>query len=124
MLEAEEHPPSEISLLLTDDEEIKRLNIQFRAIDSTTDVLSFPSRNAEPFIGDIAISIPEAERQALHHRTPLIVEICCLAVHGGLHLLGFDHKTAKEEALMLAKMNNAVRAAGLSPVESWASLPH
>lgn len=124
MLEAESQPPSEISVLLTDDEEIRELNLRFRKIDSATDVLSFPAIDGDGFLGDIAISIPQAERQAEHHLNDLATELCCLAVHGGLHLLGYDHQTDDAEQEMHSRMNAAVIAAGMMPKENWASLPH
>lgn len=124
MLEADKEPPSEIALLLTDDEEVRDLNLRFRHQDSTTDVLSFPSHNSEPFLGDIVISVPQAQKQALQNNTPLHVELSCLAVHGGLHLLGYDHKTDEDREVMTRKMVEAVSAAGMQPNENWESLPH
>lgn len=118
-------PPCEVSILLTDDAEMRRLNQQFRGIDSTTDVLSFPAGDVPGAgLGDIAISVPVAKAQADQRRIPLSHELAFLAVHGGLHLLGFDDTTDNERRDMLERMNTVVAASGLTPDPDWSSLPH
>jgi rRNA maturation RNase YbeY len=129
MLESEDQPPAEISVLIEAAEEIRRLNREFRGIDSHTDVLSFPVSTAPEVtshrvLGDVAISLDAAIEGANERSTDLETELACLAVHGALHLIGYDDDTDKSRALMIAKMNEAVRAAGMKPVEEWASLPH
>ena len=94
-----------ISVLLTDDREIRRLNREFRGKDKATDVLSFPalsptgSRGPEDAeaAGDLAISVDTAARQAEEFGHPLATEVQTLALHGLLHLAGFDHETDSGE---------------------------
>jgi rRNA maturation RNase YbeY len=124
MLDSENQPPSELDVLITMSEEIADLNFRFRGMNEPTDVLSFPSTNFKPHLGDIAINLEQAERQALEHKIDLMDELCCLAVHGGLHLLGFDHKTPAQEREMHRKMNAALALAGLRQVEGWSSEAH
>lgn len=87
-----------ISVLLTDDAEIRRLNREFRRKDKPTDVLSFPAaesapgKASEPLAGDLAISVETAARQAAEAGHALYVELQILALHGVLHLAGYDHE--------------------------------
>ena len=81
-----------VSLLLCGDARMRRLNREFRKIDRPTDVLSFPA--GEPgFLGDVAIDVPYAARQARRRGHALEREVQLLVVHGVLHLLGHDHET-------------------------------
>ena len=77
---------------MTDDAELRRLNRTFRGKDVETDVLSFPSE-MEDYAGDIAISADVAARNARRLGHSLAAEIRLLALHGVLHLAGFDHET-------------------------------
>lgn len=85
-----------VTLLLTSDAEVRRLNRQFRGIDRATDVLSFPSGGdlepGQPHLGDIALSVPQAERQARRAGWSVASEVALLLTHGYLHLLGHDHE--------------------------------
>lgn len=92
----------EVSVLLTSDGEIRRLNRTFRGKNKATDVLSFPApalpQNARPgdkqmVAGDLAISIDTAQRQAQQFGHPLEIELKILLLHGLLHLAGYDHET-------------------------------
>jgi probable rRNA maturation factor len=102
----------EVSVLLTTDDEIRKLNRKFRSKNKPTDVLSFPAfvssqdmSHHPPLAGDLAISIETAARQAKQFGHPLQVELKILLLHGLLHLAGFDHETdagemaAREEQL-------------------------
>jgi probable rRNA maturation factor len=113
----------EISVLLTDDLEIEALNRQFRSIDESTDVLSFPSEHPA-ILGDIAISVPYAQRQAALRKVGLDQEIAYLTIHGGLHLLGFDDESVQDRRVMMEQMCRAAVAAGLAPDPEWTSLLH
>lgn len=113
----------EISVLLTDDLEVEALNRQFRAIDETTDVLSFPSEHPA-ILGDIAISVPYADRQSALRKVSLAHEIVYLAIHGGLHLLGFDDETVQDRRVMMEQMSRAAVAVGLASDPEWTSLLH
>lgn len=124
-LDLHKAPSSEVSVLLCEDDEIRALNSRFRQVDEPTDVLTFPSSGAkgEP-LGDIAISVPYAERQAIARGVSLNQEIGYLAIHGALHLLGLDDDTEVERAEMVREMNRAAVAAGLAPDDNWASILH
>ncbi len=84
----------EVTVLLTTDAAIRRLNRQFRGKDKATDVLSFPADGigAEKIAGDLAISVPTALKQAIEQGHPLATEIKILILHGLLHLAGYDHE--------------------------------
>ena len=101
-----------VNLVLVSPEEIKTLNKEFRNIDRVTDVLSFPMlENFDDFeserditgecnIGDIYICEERAKEQAQEYGHSFKREICFLALHGFLHLLGYDHMTEEEEKEM------------------------
>ena len=97
LLRATRRTGAGVTLLLTTDAEIRRLNRSFRSLDRTTDVLSFPFEgDLEPrqaHLGDIAISMPRASSQAKRAGWPLASEMALLVMHGYLHLLGHDHET-------------------------------
>lgn len=114
-----------VTLLLSTDEHIQDLNKRFRNIDAPTDVLSFPSGDPSPLpLGEIAISVPYAERQARQRNVDLDQELGYLAIHGTLHLLGFDDETESDRARMVDEMNMAAVAAGYLPDENWSSILH
>ncbi|HZK34224.1 MAG TPA: rRNA maturation RNase YbeY [Bacillota bacterium] len=114
--------PVEISLLLTDDQQIKDLNMVHRGLSETTDVLSFPQAqpdegdgfvdslggdknkdSGDVVLGDIVISTEKAFAQAQEYGHSLKRELGFLIVHGLLHLLGYDHEIDKEnEHLMFS----------------------
>ncbi len=83
----------EVAVVLAGDHLLRRLNRQFRGKDRPTDVLSFPGEGGEEGLGDVVISVPTAERNARRqgHRLPRELDI--LALHGFLHVLGYDHET-------------------------------
>lgn len=88
---------------LTSDEEVHKLNRDYRGIDRTTDVLSFALEDNEDIkapirqLGDIIISIPKMKSQAIEYGHSEKRELSFLAVHGFLHLLGYDHTRSIEE---------------------------
>ncbi len=102
-LQVEHFPkPAEISIVLTDDEQIQVLNRQYRGKDRPTDVLSFSQLEGEPLaaepegmvgLGDVVISVETAKRQAEEHRHSLQDELDLLVAHGVLHLLSYDDET-------------------------------
>src|SRR3974390_37294 len=83
--------------LLTSDEELKRLNRQFRGIDEATDVLSFPLESQGERLGEIPISVDRARAQAAVRGHDLNTEICILMLHGLLHLMGLDHDSGRSK---------------------------
>ncbi len=110
-----------LSCLLTDDAAIQEMNRNFRGEDKPTDVLSFPAGDAMPgmpaaYLGDIAISVPYAHRQAVQAGHSLADEIQLLAVHGVLHVLGFDHGNPVEKEQMWAAQTAVLTQLGLAHV--------
>lgn len=112
-----------LSLLLTDDEQIQHLNRDFLGYDKPTDVLSFPAGEVMPgmggevlYLGDIAISVPYAARQAAQAGHDLVAELQLLTVHGVLHLLGHDHAEPDERAQMWAAQTAVLAQLGLAHV--------
>jgi probable rRNA maturation factor len=101
----------EVSVLLTTDRGIRRLNRRYRGKDMATDVLSFRAgplaKNRENLAGDLAISVHAAYRQADEHGHSLVTELQVLILHGLLHLAGFDHEN---DAGRMARRELALRA--------------
>ncbi len=86
-----------MALCLVSDGPMRALNRRFRGVDATTDVLSFPGDSGsaprgERWLGDVVISVPRAREQAKEAGHSLAREIKLLALHGYLHLLGYDHE--------------------------------
>lgn len=108
----------EVSLGLVDNEEIQRLNREFRNIDSPTDVLSFPLDFDHEFLntlllGDIIISVEKAEQQAKEYGHSLERELCYLTVHSTLHLLGYDHMNEEDKKVMRKKEEKVMEILGI-----------
>ena len=101
LLTATDRGGAELSILLTGDEYIRELNRTHRGKDKATDVLSFPGNGT--VLGDIAISVDTARRQAAEYDAPLQNEINRLLIHGLLHVLGHDHHEPAERAAMEAE---------------------
>jgi probable rRNA maturation factor len=103
-----------VALLLTDDATLHDLNRQFRGLDKPTDVLSFEGETAglRPgalrHLGDIAISVERARRQAGDYGHSFERELAYLVTHGLLHLLGFDHESDVEQQAMRAVEEQAL----------------
>lgn len=96
---------ADVTLLLTNDEEMEQLNKDYRGISSTTDVLSFNQGYIDPdtrrlYFGDIVISVQQASKQAKEAQHSLIDECILLTIHGTLHLLGYDHINAEDKQIM------------------------
>ena len=95
------------NVILVDNKYIHELNKNYRNIDRETDVISFALEDYDDvhyddfrLLGDIYISIEKAHSQALEYGHSFKREICFLAVHGFLHLLGYDHMEKKDEEVM------------------------
>jgi rRNA maturation RNase YbeY len=101
-----------VALRLTNDDELRRLNRAYAGTDAVTDVLSFAG--SENHLGDIAISWPTVVRQAQEFGEPALTEFGLLAVHGMLHLMGWDHATAAERREMSRLTIAALMMSGLS----------
>lgn len=97
-----------VDLVLNNDKAIQALNLEYRDMDEPTDVISFAYLEVTDYkkgggdiiVGDIFISVDTAKRQAKERKVKLEDELEVLFVHGILHLLGFNHKTKKQEAEM------------------------
>ena len=94
-----------VNIIIVDNEEIKKINKEYRNIDNVTDVISFALEDVEfktPFriLGDIYISYEKVKEQALKYEHSEKRELYFLATHGLLHLLGYDHMNEKEEKIM------------------------
>ena len=83
----------EVSLVLAGDGLLRRLNRDYRGKDRPTDVLSFPGDGGKSGLGDVVISVATAERNARGLGRTLLQELDVLALHGFLHVLGYDHET-------------------------------
>ena len=101
----------QVTVLLTTDAAIRKLNRQFRGKNKATDVLSFPAEGpgAHGIAGDLAISVTTALKQAADQGHPLATEIKVLILHGLLHLAGYDHeiddgKMARRERKLRAEL--------------------
>ncbi len=121
-------PPArgyELSLRLTDDQEIQALNSQYREQNKPTDVLAFAAleldcpqsvemRSLPLYLGDIVISVDTALRQAQQQGHPLKTELAWLAAHGLLHLLGWDHPDEDSLTQMLDQQYILLQASGIA----------
>tara|TARA_B100000029_G_scaffold516264_1_gene628262 strand:+ start:5211 stop:5672 length:462 start_codon:yes stop_codon:yes gene_type:complete len=111
-----------VTVLLTGDEVLQELNFKFFGIDEPTDVLAFPDAiqdDAVAFpqqpsdlcsLGDIAISVANAERKSSNSIFSLQEEVAHLLTHACLHLCGFDHETVKEMQVMQKKEENYLKS--------------
>ncbi|HEY8909852.1 MAG TPA: rRNA maturation RNase YbeY [Desulfosporosinus sp.] len=114
---------AEVSLMLVDDQRIHELNREYRGVDRPTDVLSFALQEdmeEEPeaafeddMLGDIVISAERAREQAEEYGHSFEREIIYLAVHGTLHLLGFDHEEEPDQQEMRRKEEEVMAILGL-----------
>ncbi len=109
----------DVTVAIVDDAEIRRMNREYRGIDSPTDVLSFPAHEGfmllsqpDAFLGDIAISVDRARLQADEYGHSIEREMAFLTIHGMLHLLGFDHILKEDEEEMIALQDEILREMG------------
>lgn len=107
----------ELSLELTGDRRMRRLNREYRKKDRSTDVLAFPTRQAvmprgvhlvTHMLGDVVISLPTAVRQAKEAGRSIDDELALLLVHGVLHLCGYDHERNPREAARMSRRERAL----------------
>jgi probable rRNA maturation factor len=98
---------AELAIVLTDDSAMRALNRIWRGVDKATNVLSFPTKRAAegpPLLGDIVLAYDTIAREARRQRKPFAHHVAHLAVHGFLHLLGYDHEQhADAEAMEQAE---------------------
>lgn len=124
MLDAVQMAHSELSILLTGDDQIRALNRVYRKKNRSTDVLAFaqsePTRvdHTSRLLGDVVVSIPTAARQAGARGADLTSELTILLAHGLLHLLGWDHDTASKDRRMrreTERLSNVANGAANRP---------
>jgi len=108
-----------MNIIFVNDDEIQKINKEYRNIDRITDVISFALNDEKDFliktdeIGDIFICIDQAKRQAEEYGHSLDREIGFLSVHGYLHLHGYDHMTKEDEEIMFKKQDEILNNANL-----------
>ena len=108
-----------MNIIFVNDDEIQKINKEYRNIDRVTDVISFALNDEKDFliktdeIGDIFICIDQAKRQAEEYGHSLDREIGFLSVHGYLHLHGYDHMTKEDEEIMFKKQDEILNNANL-----------
>ena len=120
-----------LAIVVTSDEAVQQLNRDYRGVDAPTDVLSFAAQDEDESashpqgappelaallaaqLGDVIIALPYAARQAQRFGNSLDAELRLLAVHGVLHLLGYEHDTAEEEAAMWAAQEEILAPFGV-----------
>ncbi len=107
-----------LSIVLTDNRRLHKLNLDYLGVDAPTDVLSFPASEFDPetgarYIGDILISVPYAAKGAKTAGNSLEAELQLLVVHGVLHLLGHDHAKSKDKSKMWKAQAQILESLGL-----------
>jgi probable rRNA maturation factor len=112
---------AEVNVTFVDDAQIKELNMQYRKLDSSTDVLSFPMGDGGKFdidpdtgayvLGDIVISLEHAVDQAQKYGHSLQREVAFLTVHSILHILGYDHVNGGVEAMRMHEREDKIMTA-------------
>ncbi|MBG9210233.1 rRNA maturation RNase YbeY [Mammaliicoccus sciuri] len=114
---------AELSISFVDEEEIQAINRDYRDKDKVTDVISFSLEEDEPEIegldmprvlGDIIICLEVAKEQAESYNHSLSRELGFLALHGFLHLLGYDHMTEEDEKEMFSRQDEILNEFGLT----------
>lgn len=122
----EGQPDGELTIVITDNDQVQELNRTYRGVDEPTDVLSFAAQEtgaetedvpfvsapeAARYLGDVIIAYPYAAANAAAQGRAAADEIALLAVHGTLHLLGYDHGSPAEEEVMWAHQTQILSGA-------------
>jgi probable rRNA maturation factor len=114
-IEVEKLGNLEFNIIFVDNEYIHNLNKEYRHIDRPTDVITFALEDTKDIVfedirvlGDIYISMDKAKEQAITYGHSLTRELCFLALHGFLHLLGYDHLTKEDELVMFSKQDEVL----------------
>ncbi len=107
------------SIIFVDDEKIQEINRDYRKLDRVTDVISFalcddPENELTDELGDVFIDLSQAFRQASEYGHSIDREVAFLAVHGYLHLCGYDHMTKEEEEIMFQKQEEILALAKIT----------
>jgi probable rRNA maturation factor len=107
-----------LTIVLTDNQTIQRMNEEYAGDNRATDVLSFPSGDLDPetgipYLGDVLIAVPIAQKQAEEKGHDLSDELSLLAIHGTLHLLGYDHADEESKDRMWSLQSAALESLGI-----------
>ena len=120
-IEVEDVGPVYFNVILVNNEYIHELNRDYRHIDRPTDVITFALEDNKDFpgydvriLGDFYISLEKAHSQAVEYGHSFKREICFLAVHGFLHLLGYDHMNKHDEEIMFSKQELILNEANIT----------
>jgi probable rRNA maturation factor len=113
---------ADLTIVLSDDEQLHELNLEWMGVDAPTDVLSFPSEEIDPetgnrYLGDIIISVQRASEQSQAAGHPVEAEIQLLVVHGVLHLMGHDHAEPAEKDSMWKAQKTILIQLGIGDLE-------
>jgi probable rRNA maturation factor len=118
---------TELSIVLTKDDKIQKLNAMYRKVDAPTDVLAFAMREGEggdlhgQLLGDVVVSVETARSQAARQGRDVLSEVTMLIVHGVLHLLGWDHDTRAKNVRMRAETDRLCRLAARPSISAATS---
>lgn len=114
----------ELSIVLTGDARVRRLNRQYRGKDKPTNVLSFPTgAEAAPLLGDVVIAFGVTRREAVSENKALSAHLTHLVIHGVLHLLGYDHGRDKDAVVMERRESAIMARLGLPDPYAEAPVP-
>lgn len=111
-----------ISIILTNEENIQKINKEYRNIDKATDVLSFPmfqpdeideAKKREEVLGDIIVCMPIVKKQAVEYEHSIEREFAYMLVHGFYHLMGYDHMVEEDKIKMRAKEETVLGKLGI-----------
>lgn len=113
---------ADVTIVLSDDEQLHNLNRDYLGVDAPTDVLSFPAEETDPetgdrYLGDILLSVPRAATQAEAAGHDVEAEAQLLVVHGVLHLMGHDHAEADEKERMWQAQSEILAQLGLEDIQ-------
>ena len=111
-----------LTIVITDNEAMRELNLQYRQCDAVTDVLSFPAGSIPlsvaskgQYLGDIVIALAYARERAERAHVAVADALSMLVIHGTLHLLGYDHDTSARFESMWAAQSKALQALQMDP---------
>jgi len=116
----------ELSIAIVNDARMSDLHAQFMGIHGPTDVLTFPiDQDASGHVtsGEVIVCLPQARRQAKQHRIPPRLELLLYAIHGMLHLLGYDDRTARDFHTMHRTEDDILTQLGFGPVFDRSKTP-
>jgi probable rRNA maturation factor len=114
-----------LTVVITDDKAVHKLNREYLGMDVPTDVLSFGGESpdfvgapdAEGYLGDVLIAYPQAQAQAAAANHSVESELALLVVHGVLHLLGYDHQNPEDKAAMWSRQEEILSYLGLAHIQ-------